>query len=370
MTQLQTKPKLLHIEQIILAKDATTTLARQRFVESICALYPDAPVIEATDRPHNRIEIAASKSPYDLHAKGKRTLVFAAHQSAVRFSREEGNTCPNYWHFSPTGFCYFGCRYCYLAGTPGVWFSPSIKIYVNIDEIIDRIDATARGSMTPTSFYQGKLQDGLALDPLTGYSEKLVPFFAQHPFARQILLTKSDEVERLLPLNHEGHTILSWSLNPQRVIDLFEENTPTLDDRLVAMKKCAESGYPIRAVVMPIIPIADWQTEYEAFLRRLLDEIPISRLTIGGICSFPKALWLMERKIGKRNDISSNLDGAKSADGRRRYLPTMRIEMYSHLIGIAKQIRPELEIALCLEEQAVWKAFDMEESMGRCNCVL
>jgi len=48
-------------------------------------------------------------------------------------------------------------------------------------------------------------QDGLSLDLLTVFSSMLVPFFAGHPFARQVILTKSDSVEGLLSLVHNGH---------------------------------------------------------------------------------------------------------------------------------------------------------------------
>ncbi|HOO57254.1 MAG TPA: hypothetical protein PLN69_10550 [bacterium] len=181
---------LFEPEKIILAKGSCTTTERRGFVESITSVYPDAEVIELPDTPHNQVSLDESNPAKRLHA-GKRTLVFGEHKSAVRFSDEEGNTCPNYWHFSPYGFCPFGCKYCYLAGTLGVWHSPTVKIYVNLDEIIAGIDKTSRKLAQPTAFYIGKLQDGLALDPLTGYSKALVPFFANHEFARQVILTKS-----------------------------------------------------------------------------------------------------------------------------------------------------------------------------------
>ena len=90
--------------------------------ERICAAYPDAEVVEAFGTPHNRVDLGES-DPLRLHERGKQTLVLGEHRSAVRFSDEGGNACPNYWHFSPYGFCPYGCHYCYLAGTPGVWFS-------------------------------------------------------------------------------------------------------------------------------------------------------------------------------------------------------------------------------------------------------
>jgi spore photoproduct lyase len=51
------------------------------------------------------------------------------------------------------------------------------------------------------------------------------------------------------------------------------------------MRRCAQAGYPVRAVVMPIIPVADWQETYGRFLVTLLESVPLSRITLGSICS-------------------------------------------------------------------------------------
>jgi spore photoproduct lyase len=169
---------------------------------------------------------------------------------------------------SPYGFCPYGCKYCYLAGTPGVRFSPSVKIYVNLPEMLTEIDRIASQLATPTAFYLGKLQDSLALDPLTAYSTVLIPFFAEHPWARLTLLTKSAHIDRLLDLEHQGHSILSWSVNPSEVSAAFEENVPSIDERLEAMRRVAERGYPVRAIMMPIIPVI--ACGHLARLRRLL----------------------------------------------------------------------------------------------------
>jgi spore photoproduct lyase len=298
-------------------------------------------------------------------------LVFGELGDSVRFSEEEGNACPNYWHFSPYGYCPYGCKYCYLAGTLGVWFSPTVKIYVNLPEIINKIDAIAQRLAKPTAFYLGKLQDSLALEPLTAYSKILVPFFEQHPYARQVILTKSAHVERLLGLEHGGHTILSWSLNPPEVARAFEESVPTVEERIAAMKRCADCGYPVRAVIMPVIPMEGWEDSYPRFLQRLLQEVPLSRLTFGGICIYRGARQLMERKLSRRNAISDHIrESTKSDDGRIRYSAESRMSIYRPLVQAAREVRPDVELALCLEEPEVWKAVGIEDRMGRCNCVL
>ncbi|MBN1910642.1 MAG: hypothetical protein JW818_12930, partial [Pirellulales bacterium] len=98
--------------RIVLAKGSNVTAARRQLAERICAAYPAADVIEDFDTPHNRVNLGQS-DPLALHEQGKRTLVLAEHKSAVRHSSEEGNSCPNYWHFSPYGFCPYDCTYCY-----------------------------------------------------------------------------------------------------------------------------------------------------------------------------------------------------------------------------------------------------------------
>lgn len=210
-------------DTIVLTKGSFQTTQQYDFVQAIRNLYPHAQVFEKFELPHSRFDFGAS-DPLKLHYRGKNTLVFGVHKSALRFSDEDGNTCPNYWHFSIYSFCPYDCQYCYLAGTPGVKFSPTVKIFVNIDEILDQITGVASKLSEPAAFYLGKLHDGLALDPLTGYSRLIIPFFAQQKFARLTLLTKSDDIDNLLDLDHQGHTIVSWSLSPTEISDWFEQS--------------------------------------------------------------------------------------------------------------------------------------------------
>ena len=83
---------------IVLAKGSNRTQAGRRLAERICAAYPEAGVVEAFDTPHNRVDLGTT-DPLRLHDRGKQTLVLGEHRSAVRFSDEGGNACPNYVSF-------------------------------------------------------------------------------------------------------------------------------------------------------------------------------------------------------------------------------------------------------------------------------
>jgi len=357
--------------QIILAKGSLDSPSSRAMIEGICAAYPQAQVTERLDLPHNRIDLG-NGDPLSRHQIGKQTLVFGQHHSAVRRSDEQDNTCPNYWHFSPYGFCPFGCTYCYLAGTKGVWFSPTVKVFVNVEEILSQVDRITRKLKAPTAFYLGKLQDPLALDPLTGYSRAIVPFFAEHSTARLTLLTKSANVGNLLDLGHGGHATLSWSLNPQSIWERFEPGTPSPADRIKAMARCAAAGYPIRAVIMPIIPHGKWRDAYQDLICQLLTTVTLDRITLGGLCSYDAALALTEAKLGPDSTLSHALrrGSGRSTDGRRRYARSERITLYRHLIDTIRQQAPGTPISLCLEERHVFAALGLVDNIGRCNCVL
>ena len=354
--------------RIIVTKGSFQTGGQREMIAAICSVYPKAQIMEKLDLPHNRVELE-DVDPLELHYQGKRTLVFGIHKSALSYSDENGNTCPNYWHFSPYGFCPFDCRYCYLAGTPGVKYSPTIKIFLNLPEMLSQIDRVASQLTEPAAFYLGKLQDGLALDPLTGYSRIMIPFFARQRHARLILLTKSVSVENLIDLDHHQHAVLSWSLNPSEVSSAFERNVPSPDERITAMQKCTDAGYPLRAVIMPIIPIEGWQKIYTNFIDSFLTSVPLERITLGQICSYPGALKLTEQKLGKKNPISNQLEKKKSNDGRVRFPFKLRIDVYRYLIDAIKKLKPELHIGLCMEEHQIFKALNMESAIGDCNCV-
>jgi len=170
---------------------------------------------------------------------------------------------------------------------------------------------------------------------------------------------------------HTPNTILSWSVNPPEIARTFEDKAPSMQRRLDAMKLVAERGYPVRAVMMPLIPVEGWRDYYADFTRKLIAEVPLKRLTMGGICSYKNALELMEKKIGADNPISNNIYiSGKALDGRSRYFIKLREEMYSLIIRVARDLKPDIELALCLEESEPWRTTGLEKSVGRCNCVL
>jgi len=335
------------VEGIILSKGSLDTAERETFVRRICEAYPRARVEEQPDTPASRVVIEAP-NPFIRNKRGKKTLVLGELQEAVRCTENVECIRPAYWHFSIYSNCPYGCQYCYLGGTRGVWFSPGVRVYLNLRDIIARIDKVAGDAGKPTGFFLGRLQDGLALDPLTGYSTALVPFFARHRFARQILLTKSDAVDNLLELDHQGNTIMCWTLNIPEVAESYESNVPTVEARIVAMERCAERGYPVRALIRPVITHEKWRNSYIDFVEHLVPRVPLQRLGFGGIYSNGRVAYLTRRELGGQYNVFFGAGaGRERCSSARWYRCAECRKHYGDLVDTALAVRPELEVGPC-----------------------
>jgi DNA repair photolyase len=166
--------------------------------------------------------------------------------------------------------------------------------------------------------------------------------------------------------------VLCWSLNPAAVRREFELITPPIEHRIEAMRQCAEAGYPIRVMLMPIIPIPDWQRHYDEMLEQLLTEVPVDRITLGGVCSYGPAIQIMEAKLGKDNLISRSLTVIDNGpdDGRVRYPRAQREVVYRHLLQTIRRHRPDQTCALCMEDVLMAQDLGLYPNTGRCNCTL
>ncbi len=384
-------------ERIILTRGALDAPARRTFVGRLLALFPDAERVEALGRTHMQLGGLLPKGDAARRLAGCHTLVIGTIANPLRHSRERGIVCPNYLHFSPTAYCPYGCAYCYLAGSCSTIVAPVMKVFVNLEDVLAAIARKARRLAQPTSFYLGKLQDALALDPLTGFSRVLIPFFAAQPLARLVLLTKSDCVGNLLKKTpgvflasispcssrsynaerdsrslcsaHRGHTVVSWSVNPEGVCGEFEGGAPPLARRLDAARRCQEAGYPIRFLIMPILPVADWRRHYAELVEAIFAATRPQRITLGGICSYGTALRLTASALGRDNVIARHMSPTPSPDGRRRFPRELRAELYRHIIGEIRRREPGVPIGLCLEEAELWEACGLDPAHPTCNCI-
>ena len=204
--------------------------------------FPEIPFTFADEVRDNE----ATRSMRDAFGEGKRRLLLARHRGEFlkKCPGSEGQVCCNYFVINFASNCPMDCSYCYLQEY--LADNPVLKVFSNVDDLLREADALF--SRQRKFFFRigtGEIADSLALDPYIGFCAEVIPFFAEQPNVLLELKTKSDCVEGLLKLDPKERVVVSWSMNPQKVIDADEHGTASLDERLAAARRCQAAGYKL-----------------------------------------------------------------------------------------------------------------------------
>ena len=312
-------------------------------------------------------------SPSRALLAGKRTLMIGQASSFVgRFDGRLGTSvhCRPYHKLVPvSNGCPYYCTYCYLAFVYRK-FAPFIKININYDTMFKQIRKAVARSRGKLGFNMGEMLDSLALDHITNLTPMLVPFFAGFSNAYLMLLTKSSNVDNLLSIEPDEHTVVSWSLNPQPVIEQHELGTAGLDERIQAAKRCRDHGYRIRLRIDPGILYPDWQAGYADLIRKALTVITPENITLGMLRLLTGHLRLAAGAYGRRSqELSSRNLVAGASDGKLRYPPRQRVEFYTSLIDTIRSLDKNVSIGLCRETPEIWNIFKDHCEPTKCNCL-
>lgn len=218
-------------------------------------------IIAAARNASRYIEGTTSAEKY---ANSKKTILFTLNNT------KELDVCkPSAdFQFSLISNCPGNCEYCYLQTTQGA--KPYIKVFVNIEDIFCVIkEHIEKNQEKNTSFEVASLGDPLALEHITNSLATTIEFFSTLEKGRLRVVTKYSNVDSLLNIRHNQHTHFRISINSNYVIDSFEHNTSSLDERVEAIVKLANAGYPIGFIVAPIMIYENWKQEYEELFDKL-----------------------------------------------------------------------------------------------------
>lgn len=217
---------------------------------------------------HNRVTGIPGKTSREAFYQGKSTLVVGMRRT-LDFA-----TCKPSAHFQlplVTG-CEGMCEYCYLNTQLGK--KPYTRVYVNIDEILSQAKKYIEERKPEiTLFEAAATSDPVAVEPYSGALARAITFFAGEEMARLRFVTKFPYVDSLLNLDHRKHTRIRFSINTERVINAYEHRTPPLSERLTALNKILEYGYPGGVIIAPVILDEGWQKEYDSLLQKMRESI-------------------------------------------------------------------------------------------------
>ena len=203
------------------------------------------------------------------YKEGKRTLVVGTKKS-LKFQ-----TCKPSAHYQLplVSGCMGQCEYCYLNTMLGD--KPFVKVHVNVDDILNQAQKYIDDRMPEITIFEGAAtSDPVPVEPYTHSLEKAVLFFGSSEKARFRFVTKYNDIDTLLDLEHNGHTEIRFSLNTSSIINKFEHFTASRDKRIEAGIKAAKAGYPVGFLIAPVFIYQGWKEEYHDLLMELRNKIP------------------------------------------------------------------------------------------------
>lgn len=167
--------------------------------------------------------------------------------------------------------CTAMCLYCYLVCNYNK--CSYLRLFVNREEMLDKIIRTAGRSHKDLTFEIGSNSDLVLENTITGNLEWTITNFARTQKGLLTFPTKFDMVGPLLPLEHKGRVIFRMSVNPQPIISSAEFGTASLKRRIHALNLMADAGYRTGILIAPIILTDNYQELYSTLLDQLSDEL-------------------------------------------------------------------------------------------------
>ena len=241
--------------------------------------------------------------------------------------------------------CPYECTYCFLQNYIN---SPGIVLPANIEDFF----TVFRNLKKNMRLGSGELTDSLAFDHITEYSPKIVNFFRQYPKSTFEFKTKSNNVRLLISVTGAKNIIISWSLNPQKLINAAEYFTASLEERLEAAQACAAAGYRVAFHFDPIICYRGWETDYEALINTVFNKIEsntIAWLSLGTLRISPQLKKIIENRFPENAMLDEEL--LTGFDGKLRYPAAVRSFIYTTMTSWIRKNSKDVPVYLCMEER-------------------
>ncbi len=155
------------------------------------------------------------------------------------------------FYFSHMLNCLYDCRYCFLQG---MFRSAHYVLFVNYEDFGEEIRRSAGKDGNQTVFYSGYDCDSLALDPVSEFSDYILPLFADLPDATLELRTKSTQVRKLLNTEPIPNVVVAMSFTAQEAAEQWEHKVPPTEKRLEALVRLQQAGWRIALRFEPVFP--------------------------------------------------------------------------------------------------------------------
>ena len=250
------KPKALYCERNI----ENYTLGKE-----LLEKYKDVPIIEIDS--HNNIEEMRKKQNSEFPYM-KRNLIIGVRKT---HKFVENHKTSDYLVPYTSSGCTAMCMYCYLVCNYNK--CAYLRLFVNREEMLDKIIKTAQKSEKELTFEIGSNSDLILENTITNNLVWTIENFANTEKGKLTLPTKFNMVDDILTLKHNRKVIIRMSVNPEEIINKVEFGTSRLAQRVEAINKLVEADYPVGILIAPVILVENWKELYSNLIKYLYDNL-------------------------------------------------------------------------------------------------
>ncbi len=301
--------------------------------------------------------------------RGKKTLYITTNRGAV--IRDCPGTshyrCCNYTILHTGTYCTMDCSYCILQS---YFHPPVLRYFADRKTISASLDQVFRQKKI-FRIGTGEFTDSLIWETVSDQAPFLVRKFAGQANAILELKTKTVNIDALKGLDHNGKTVVAWSLNTPEVVRSEERGTAGIDARLRAAKQCASWGYRLAFHFDPVIIYEGCREAYRKVIEKLFTYVApenILWISIGSFRFMPQLKGVIENRFpGSRICYGEFVQGM---DKKMRYFKELRVAVYKEMVRCIGRAAPEVLTYFCMEDDAVWERctglqIQNEQAIGR-----
>ncbi len=290
---------------------------------------------------------------------------------------------PLYWDLAiGSGPCGLGCRGCYLMGTFRDRRDPHQPLVY--DNLAFLWEAVRKWLASPDRRPVHSLglgtdrSDSLLFELETGHARQLVPMFAdpaRNPSGCKLLLLTKTKNTRFLDGLPTDNVIVSFSLNPEPIADLWEGKwpdtseriTPSIDERLDASMMAQKMGFEVRWRIDPILTPDGWEGHYHDFFKKVAGQgHRPTRITLGTFRETTPQLDYWRRRWGVC-EMEWRPEGLRR-DGTHWHCPEeARVRTYRTVAAMCESCVPSALVSLCKETRSVRTQAGLTHAA--CNCL-
>lgn len=245
--------------------------------------------------------------------------------------------------------CSLGCSYCVLQNHYG---EATIKVPTNLKDILGEMHVPPDKRMRVGT---GEYSDSLLWGNRNNILADLMDFTRNHPNIILELKTKSPNIKWLLENELPPNLCVSWSMNPQLIIDHEERGTASLEQRLESARKLADKGVKVGFHFHPMMYFEGWEEQYQSLIKQTTSMFqPSEVLWVSfGVVTLMKGFANQFRKTYQHSKLLQ-MPMEETPEGKLTYPYDIRKALYQNAVSSISEWQGKVFNYLCMEHQQIW----------------